>query len=374
MIRLANARPCFHGGAIYTHIGDDFQHLDVSAQVIDADVLDAWFSPSPRALAVLEEHLVWSIRSSPPVVPSGVERQLSEVNNISSEHIVCGAGSSSLIFLALRDVLNTQSRVLLLDPTYGEYAHVLSEVIGCRYDSFSLLPEEDYKVDLVKLVTQLKTRKYDAIIIVNPNNPSGQIIPRCELEEASALIPRHTLIWIDEAYIDYAGREQSIGDFAATQPNMIVCKSLSKVMALSGLRAAYLVTNARLANRLKLITPPWSLSLPAQLLLIEALKDLEYYRERYAETSELRGILSRNLFELGLTPRASVANFLLVDYPAKLPSASELLEQCAEKGLLLRNVQSMGQMTSSHSFRIAVKSESTNLRAVDILKASISEC
>ncbi|MFX4805996.1 aminotransferase class I/II-fold pyridoxal phosphate-dependent enzyme, partial [Acinetobacter baumannii] len=86
----------------------------------------------------------------------------------------------------------------LLDPTYGEYAHVLSEVIGCRYDSFSLLPEEDYKVDLVKLVTQLKTRKYDAIIIVNPNNPSGQIIPRCELEEASALIPRHTLIWIDE--------------------------------------------------------------------------------------------------------------------------------------------------------------------------------
>lgn len=368
MIAETNPSKCFHGGAAYKWIGLDFEHLDRADQVIDADVLDAWFDPSPRAIQLLKEKLAWSLRCSPPVVPAGVELAISRLNGISPSSILCGSGSSFLIFLALRELLQTHSRVLILDPMYGEYAHVLSNVIGCTYDSFELHSENNYRIDLEELVATVQSRKYDVVILVNPNNPSGQLAQADLLKSAIDAMPKETTIWIDEAYIDYAGSENSLVQFAAARENVIVCKSLSKVLALSGLRVAYLASGYRTIDRLRLITPPWSLSLPAQLVLIEALKDRQYYSDCYAQTHELRDDLSAKLTNLGFSVYSSTANFLLVDYPVSLPSIESFLSECSARLLLLRNVRSMGKMTATHSFRVAVKSAATNQRIVSILR------
>jgi histidinol-phosphate/aromatic aminotransferase/cobyric acid decarboxylase-like protein len=374
MIKQLETSLCFHGGALYDYIGDDFAQLDQLNQVIDADVLDAWFDPSPRAIHALSENLAWSLRSSPPVSPTGVERLLGDLSNLSIKNIVCGAGSSSLIFLALREMLSQHSRVLILDPTYGEYAHVLSKVIGCKFDSFPLSACEDYKVDLNRLVMHLNSHHYDLVILVNPNNPSGKLIPRAQLEDAIKLIPRSTTIWIDEAYIDYAGRSNSLGEFAATVPNVIVCKSLSKVLALSGLRVAYLISNTGTIRRLKNITPPWSLSLPAQLVLSEALLDGEYYDKCYALTHQFREDLANELSAYGYSPRSSTANFILVDYPETWPVAQEVIAFAREHKLLLRDIRSMGTRTSQYSFRVSIKDAQTNLRIANILRGIADRC
>jgi hypothetical protein len=62
---------CFHGGAFFDAIGDEFDQLHRSASIINADVLDAWFPPSPRVVAALEEHLPWLMRTSPPAACEG---------------------------------------------------------------------------------------------------------------------------------------------------------------------------------------------------------------------------------------------------------------------------------------------------------------
>jgi histidinol-phosphate/aromatic aminotransferase/cobyric acid decarboxylase-like protein len=374
MIKQLETPVCFHGGALYDYVGDDFSRLDQLNQVIDADVLDAWFDPSPRALQALSENLAWSLRSSPPVSPTGVERSIANLNNLSTRNILCGAGSSSLIFLALREMLSQHSKVLILNPTYGEYAHVLSRVIGCKFDSFTLSASEDYKVDLNRLIMQLNSQHYDLVILVNPNNPSGKLIPREQLEDAIKLMPRSTTIWIDEAYIDYTGRTNSLSEFAATVPNVIVCKSLSKVLALSGLRVAYLTSNAGTIRRLKHITPPWSLSLPAQLVLTEALLDSQYYAKCYAMTHQLREELANELSLYGYSPRSSTANFILVDYPENWPMAQELIAFAREHKLLLRDVRSMGTQTSRHCFRVSIKDARTNIRIANILRGIADRC
>src|SRR5213593_353028 len=62
---------CYHGGAFFEAIGSDFDQLGKRHQIINADVLDAWFDPSPRVTAALTEHLPWLIRTSPPTHSDG---------------------------------------------------------------------------------------------------------------------------------------------------------------------------------------------------------------------------------------------------------------------------------------------------------------
>jgi histidinol-phosphate/aromatic aminotransferase/cobyric acid decarboxylase-like protein len=372
MLNKPIPQPCFHGGAAYRWIGEDFEDIACAQEVIDADVLDAWFEPSPNAIQALRERLPWAIRCSPPVVPSGVQKAIARAAEVPESNLVCGSGSSALIFLALREILSSSSRVLILDPTYGEYAHVVSSVVGCGFDSFDLSPEENYIVDLERL--SVHARRYDLVVIVNPNNPTGQLIQRDLLEAAITSLPQETIVWLDEAYIDYAGSDQSLAGLAAISPNVIVCKSLSKVLALSGLRAAYLVGHRSLIERLRLITPPWSLSLPAQMVVLEALKDRQYYQQCYSRTHQMRDHLSSELRSLGFSPFSSTANFLLVEYPFALPAAEDFLALCSERNLLLRDVRSMGKMTFEHSFRVAVKDVATNGRIIDVLKDVRKDC
>lgn len=367
MVLQTNTTKCFHGGALYGIIGDDFGDIDKVDSVIDADVLDAWFSPSPNAIDALSKNLAWSLRCSPPVAPHGVERAIQHTTGIFTTNLLCGAGSSTLIFLALRELLDSKSRVLILDPTYGEYTHVLENVIGCRYDTFELKSERDFKVDLNELFARIYSGGYDLVVLVNPNNPSGQLIPRDDLIAMIKQIPDKTTVWIDEAYIDYAGKENSLASFATSVQNLIVCKSLSKVLALSGLRVAYLTSNRKIIDNLKRLTPPWSLSLPAQIVLLEALQDVWHYERCYQLTHQFRSKLSIDLEKLGFKPKFSVANFVLVDYPEHLPISKMFLAACAKQNLLMRNVSSMGRALSEHCFRVAVKDETTNKRMIEII-------
>src|SRR5690606_4196264 len=94
------------------------------ANCINADVLDAWFDPSPKVVAKLQEHLPWIIKTSPPTHCEGLLEALAGKLDVSSGNLLAGAGSSDLIFMAMPRLLNAGSKALTLDPTYGEYLHM----------------------------------------------------------------------------------------------------------------------------------------------------------------------------------------------------------------------------------------------------------
>src|SRR5207302_1890503 len=178
-------------------------------------------------------------------------------------------------------------------------AHVLERVIGCTVDRLPLSRENDYRVDLDRLQSALHDH-YDLVILVNPNSPTGQHIPRVKLEAVLRNAPQRTRIWLDETYVEYAGREESLERFAAESENVIVCKSMSKVYALSGARVACLCAPEHQLEELRAITPPWVVSLPAQVAAVAALADPNYYAVRYEETHALRQSLALALTALGL--------------------------------------------------------------------------
>jgi len=360
---------CFHGGAFFDAIGVEFEDLSRRARVINADVLDAWFPPAPSVIAALSEHLPWLLRTSPPTSCEGLTATIARVRNLPGGCLLPGAGSSDLIFRALRSWLSPASRVLLLDPTYGEYAHFCEQSIGCRVvDRFVLHREDRYRLDLEALETALE-KGYDLLILVNPNNPTGRHIPRAQLEPLLRRLPPETRCWVDEAYLEYVGAEQTLEPLATELPNVVVCKSLSKVYALSGARAAYLVGPEPLVHDLRRHTPPWAVGLLAQVAAVAALQAPEYYADRYRETHTLREALAAGLRAHcpGLDVLSGATNSVLCHLPTDGPDAAAVVAHCRNQDLFLRDVRGMGPSVGSRVFRIAVKDAATQERILEIL-------
>ncbi|HWH70229.1 MAG TPA: histidinol-phosphate transaminase, partial [Candidatus Sulfotelmatobacter sp.] len=299
----------------------------------------------------------------------GLVAHIAQARGVKPMNILPGGGSSDLIFRAMPHWLSPRSHALILDPTYGEYAHVLEKVIGAMVDRLGLSRRNNYEVDLDGLERALRDN-YDLVVLVNPNSPTGRHIPRQALEAVLRGAPRQTRVWVDETYVDYVGSNESLEQFAARSENVIVCKSMSKAYGLSGARVAYLCAGAHQLEALRAITPPWVVSLPAQLAASLALQDNGYYAARYAETQALRQQLSEQLQSLGWAVIPGTANFLLCHLPENGPSADQLIQECQQEGLFLRNPGSMGSALGTRAVRLAVKDAATNARMWRILQAA----
>ncbi len=363
---------CYHGGQFFNAIGEDLQTLHKAAHIINADVLDAWFSPSPKVLRVLQDHLAWLLQTSPPTHADGLTRTIAQVRGVPVSCVLAGAGSSDLIFLALSQLLTERSTVLLLDPCYGEYAHVLEKVIRCQVNRFRLRREEGFVINTARLLHEIN-QGYDLVVLVNPNSPTGVHLPKHELQGMLVQVPASTQVWIDETYIDYVSSVESIETFVVQRENVIVCKSMSKAYALSGARVGYLCSSPHLLESLRSLTPPWAVSLPAQAAAIAALTEPAYYQEKYDQTHVLREKLRQQLRVIGLVDSIpGVANFLLTYLPDQVTDVPTFLASCQQEGLFLRDVSNMGESLGKNAIRIAVKDEPTIDRMIGIIDKALA--
>jgi histidinol-phosphate/aromatic aminotransferase/cobyric acid decarboxylase-like protein/predicted GNAT family N-acyltransferase len=356
-----------HGGHSFEAIGTDLCDLSRRHDVIAADVLDAWFDPAPAVVAALTEHLAWTVRTSPPVGGRGLAEAIAARRGVPVGCLALGAGSSDLIFRGLQKWLTAQSKVLILDPMYSEYAHVLEGLVKCQVDRLTLRPEDDFRLQTEALAAKLRSG-YDWVFLVNPNNPTGHHVPRREMEEVLAMAPSTTRFWIDETYVDFMRGSESLEGFASASQNVLVCKSMSKAYALSGVRVGYLCGPQHMMADLQTRSPPWAVSLPGQIAAIAALKETAYYEARWQETRDLAQALRRELQGLGWTVWPSCGNFLLCQVADSHPAAAIIAEKARAKDLFLRTTEGMGRSLGGRMLRVAVKDQQTNARMVAILK------
>lgn len=352
-----------HGGQSWGAIGEDFQSLDRRLGVNNADVLDAWFAPCPTVLETLTKDMAWIANTSPPTHSEGLVTVLSETYDLSPDAVLTGPGSSALMYAAWPTLVHAGSRVLLLEPMYGEYSHLARELSGAQTDWFQLDPDDGFRVDTKRYLDRLWQGHYDLAVLVNPINPTGSCIDVATVLREG---PADTIYWIDEAYIDYTTMA-SVQSLAASSRNVIVLKSLSKVFALSGLRAAYLVAHPERIASIRKHTPPWWVSLPAQIAAIKALGAKDYYLARYAETNELRTKFLASVRDLSLCCRAETANWVLLELPPGL-SAQATCDRLAHQGIFVRNAGLTAPSLRDQYLRIAIKALEDQGRIVDGLR------
>jgi histidinol-phosphate/aromatic aminotransferase/cobyric acid decarboxylase-like protein len=359
----------YHGGASLDAIGADLIDLGKADGIVNADVLDAWFDPSPRILEKIRNFLPLILRTSPPLYADGLRQAISQARGIPREHIVVSNGSTELIFQYLLSNVTCGQRVLILDPMYGEYQHVLSNLIGAVLLRHELKEEEDFKINIDTLVSDVHQCKPHLLIIVNPNSPTGQHCPRGDLVKLLRKIPRDVTVLIDETYVEYVGREFSMEADVLQFDNLVIVKSMSKVYALSGVRVGYLVARQPTVESMSAALPPWHVSFVAQVAGIEALSDETYYASQYARTVILRENMTQSLLQLPfLKVYPSVANFVLVRIMDDRMRAEELVEAMKRLGVYIRDASSMSTRFAGQLLRIAVKEEPQQQRILDAMR------
>ncbi len=343
-----------HGGDFFKALGEDFSHLDRLEEVVSADVLDAWYPPAPSILEGLRTHLEWFVRTSPPTHAEGLRAAIAQARGIEPDSILLGAGSSSLMFLAFPKMVAPGSKVVLLDPMYGEYRHLFEQVIPCQVDLHPLVKESDFALDVRDVAATAMGA--DLLVLVNPNSPTGQGTSVTEIDWLLGELGPRTKVWIDETYIDFAPDLGSAESLVAKHPQLVVSKSMSKFYALSGLRLGYLTADPSFVAPLDQVSPPWGVGMMAQYAGIHALQEEDYYRQRAYETDSLRKALASGLGSLGFQVVPSRTNYLLCRMPAGNESGP-LVARCAEERVFLRDCASISPRLGHRYVRIAVKPE-----------------
>jgi histidinol-phosphate/aromatic aminotransferase/cobyric acid decarboxylase-like protein len=356
------ARPLHaeHGGASFEALGLDFSRLDRIGEIVNADVLDAWYDPSPVAVAAVQEHLAWFLRTSPPTHSEGLVGTIAAVRGVDRESLIVGSGTSSLVYSVLPHLVKPGDRPLVLDPMYGEYAHWFEAVEGIRCARSVLLSERGYEVDPEAYLRELGGA--DVAVLVNPNSPTGRAVSPAFLRAVLDALPRFGWLVVDETYSEFAGEDTSIETWVEREEKLLVVRSLSKFWALSGVRVGYVAAHPSVARRLLPYNPPWAVGLVAQVAAIEALRDGGYYRAMAERTRELRGGLASSLSSIpGLRVIPSVTNFLLLELPPG-PSAADVVASAGRQGVYLRNCDAQMLRPTGRLVRTAVKDAPANAR------------
>lgn len=353
---------CFHGGASFNSIGLEFDKLKNKDDVIRSDVTDAWFDPCQEIISTLSNNLSWLIKNSPPTLSEGLINVISKVRTVSTDNLLVSSGSSSLMYLFFPNV--NYNSVAIIDPMYGEYSHIF-KILNKKINIIPQNKDSDFKVNVNDLINAGKNN--DMIVIVNPNNPTGQCLSKKEIIEVLNAISKKTIFVIDETYIDYLGKIESAETLVKDFDNLVIIKSMSKIYALSGIRVAYMVASKSIIDKLKLLDPPWSVGMIGQLAGIIVLKNEDYYFSKIKETHNIRDNAIKELETIpSIKIYPSVANFVLIEL--KNAKANEVYNSLVKKDIFIRVCDSQSVYFNNNFIRFSIKDKDSTNKIVSALK------
>jgi len=315
---------------------------------ICCDVLDAWFDPSSHAVEAFGTTGL-DMRTSPEADGRPLVEAIAEARNIDPDCINIGAGSSEIMYRVLPRLYG-EGPVVILDPSYSEYTYLLRRD-GRQIKPFQLNEQSRFRPSVSALIDACQDASL--VILVNPNNPTGQALLKPEILRLKEAMPKQAALWIDEAYVDYGGPVCSVETEACQIEGLFVLKSLSKAYALSGVRAAYFVSRPEAAREIAKTTPPWIVGTSAQAAAAAAVRDSEYYTAKWLESAFILAEFSTHLRSLGLTVYSGQINAALVETPPHT-TATCWAHDLADAGLIVRTPVGMGEVLGERYIRIGL--------------------
>jgi len=263
--------------------------------------------PSPRALEAIRTEAADSLRLYPDPQATALRETLAAYHGVTPDQVFIGNGSDEVLAHAFAALLKQDGPLLFPDITYSFYP------VYCRL--FDIAYETVPLDDKMRVQVGDYRRKCGAIVLANPNAPTGTALSRAEIAQLLDEHPDIPVV-IDEAYVDFGG--ESAVPLVASHPNLLVVHTLSKSRALAGLRVGYAIGDAALIeglNRVKDSFNSYPLGRPAQAGAIAAIADEAYFQQGRSYVIAGRERLVAGLARLGFDVLPSAANFVFARHP-----------------------------------------------------------
>ena len=238
-----------------------------------------------------------------------VRSRIAKSYNIDITNVTCGVGSDQLLDCIFRSLIEDEY-ILACNPTFSMYKEYASYTNG-KFIDIDFLDGFIYDVKTIK--ESIKKYNPKLIIVCSPNNPTGSIMERSDLEEIIKLT--NGVVLLDEAYSEF---DKSNYDLAIKYDNVIVLKTFSKAYALAGIRLGYAISSVDLIDTLNVVKPPYNLSTISQIAAGIAIENKDLYKDQIAEIVKLKDELYNDLLKLGLKPTKSYSNFIFLKFSDKV--------------------------------------------------------
>lgn len=286
-----------------------------------------------------------------------VKEKLSKIKGVPPQNIFLGNGSDEAIDLLYRILCEPgRDNVIIFPPTYGMY-EVCAEMNNVTLKKVNLTKEYQLDIDRIEDAIDPFTR---LIFICSPNNPTGNSINRTDVE--IILNNFDGIVVIDEAYINYSKQKSFITELTE-YPNLVVMQTLSKAWGLAGLRLGMAFASKPIIELMNKVKYPYNINTATQLLVSDALNNIDWVNEHIGITVTERERLKTELLNLSFTQEVypSDANFLL----AKMKNARIIYEQLCEKGIIVRDRSKV--VLCEDSLRITIGTEDENNKLIEAL-------
>jgi threonine-phosphate decarboxylase len=367
MSATAQSLPFVHGGQlqkIAARFGISTERLiDFSANINPA-------GPPPSVLAAMRRALEDSaaLATYPDLELVELKQTIAGCMGVQVENIIVANGFVPLLEAAVRSL--KIERCLLPVPSFSEYRNAL-ENNGVVVTPHRLSPEENFSYEPDTILKALLDHSCDAILLANPQNPSGVLSDAGKMQQLIELASQHGVrVLLDEAFIDYC-QSDSLIRLATERANVIVFRSVTKFFAIPGLRVAYAVGNSGNAQAMNRYIAPWPITSFASDAVCAALQDEAHADVSRVANERRRSWLEQKLSSLEIATYPSSANFLLLRFPPEIDVSALWERMIVEEQLVLRSCANFEGLAAGH-LRIAVRSEAENEKLVRGLEKILS--
>jgi histidinol-phosphate aminotransferase len=312
------------------------RELGLEGEIIKLASNENPLGPSPKAIAAMREE-IQSVSLYPDDWGFSLRRALASKHGIAEDQVVLGAGSCELIELAVLSFAGHEGEVVSAEYGFAIFAKA-TQVVGARKVVVAAKPDLGHDL---KGMAEAVTSKTRLVFIANPNNPTGGISTRDEVEHFMKSVPEDVVVVFDEAYYEFVDREDypESMDYLRNGRNVVIFRTFSKTYGLAGLRIGFAMARPELAAGMNQARKPFNTTRLGQVAALAALEDEEHLQETLRVNRESRDWLYAELDRLEMTYYPSEANFVLIDL--KRP-AQGVFEKLLREGVVVRPLQGYG--------------------------------
>lgn len=268
--------------------------------------------PSPRVAEALDE-CKGSLYRYPDPAALALRSMIADATGIPVPRITVANGSESLIESICLAVLEPGDRVVTLDPSFDLHVSY-PRLMKAQVDRVAVSAEMEFDIDAMARAVSHPTR---ILMFSNPSNPVGCVMSRSGLERLLGSVSPHTLLVMDEAYIEYGmadGCVSALDVLAGYSGGWVVLRTFSKAYGLAGLRVGYaLASDDCLVESIDKVKTPFNVNVVAQRAAVAALSDAQHVIDGIREIRQERVRMRRALERRGFRVAPSGTNFLFVD-------------------------------------------------------------
>ena len=303
----------------------------------------------------------------PDFQPEPLIKAYAEYAGVETSQVLATRGADEGIELLIRTFCAPQQNIVICPPTYGMYA-ISAETANVNVLKAPL--KDDLQLDVENVLDQAKSAQI--VFICSPNNPTGDLMKRDDLETVLSALENKAIVVADEAYIEFCA-DASVADLLKKYSNLVVLRTLSKAFALAGLRCGFTLASTQIIDALKKVIAPYPIPAPVAQMATQALSEdgLIWMRDKVAELNARRDQFIEDSKQWSLFEKVypSKTNFVLLKLKSSF-CATELMQSFVDAHILLRNQSK--QLMLNNTLRVTIGSEA-EMQAVNALFSQLNQ-